>query len=114
MGQTQMSQYTIPKDFTGYLRRIRTDISVGTNKDADIRMWQRQNALDWTAPYGAPRVVRNWTAVQGEDNIELVSSIRFPELTDLWFEAKGNGAETACDVDYDLVLVRDEAPTTPQ
>lgn len=114
IGQTQLSMYTIPLGYTGYLRRIHVDVAVGTNKDADVRMWQRQNAYDTTAPYGSKRLVRQWTAVQNDNGLIYDHSPVFPALTDIWFEAKGNGATTAVDVDYDLILVKDEAPTNPQ
>ncbi len=113
-GQTEMSQFTVPLDHTAYLSRITIDVAAGTNKDADVRMWQRTNALTFSSPFGAKRIVREWDALQGESTIEFKHLPSFAALTDIWFEAKGNGAETEVDVDYDLVLVKDEAPTAPQ
>jgi len=37
-----------------------------------------------------------------------------PALTDIWLDAKGNGATTAVVADYDIFIVKDEAPTSPQ
>lgn len=114
VGQTEMSQYTIPKDYTGYLQRITVDVAAGTNKDADVIMWQRRGALTFAAPFGTKRIIREWDALQGESTIDYAYLPSFPELTDIWFEGKGNGAATEIDVDYDLILIKDESPTTPQ
>lgn len=115
VGQTELSMYTVPLDYTAYLTRIEVSVSVGTNKDADVKMWQRQGAYTTSAPFGVKRLVRQWTAVQGADNIIEYNSLpTFPALTDLYFEAKGNGATTEVDVDYDLILVKNESPQSPQ
>jgi hypothetical protein len=113
-GQTEMSMYTVPLGYTAYLSRVTVDVAAGANKDADIMMWQRTNALTFAAPFGVKRIVREWDAIQGESTIEFKHLPSFAALTDLWFEGKGNGAETEIDVDYDLILVKDEAPTVPQ
>ncbi len=114
VGQTQISQYTVPLGYTAYLTRVQVNVSVGTNKDADVRMWQRQGAYTTSAPFGTKRIIRQWLAIQGDNVIKYESNPSFPALTDLWFEAQGNGATTAIDVDYDLICVKDEAPTAPQ
>jgi hypothetical protein len=115
VGQTELSQYTVPLGYTAYLTRIQVSVSVGTNKDATVKMYQRQNAYTTAAPFGSKRLVRQWNAIQGADNlIEYQSLPSFPALTDLWLTGEGNGAETEVDIDYCLILVKDEAPTTPQ
>lgn len=114
VGQTQLSQYTVPLGYTAYLTRVQVNVSVGTNKDADVIMWQRQGAYTTSAPFGTKRIIRQWLAIQGDNVIKYESNPSFPALTDLWFEAQGNGATTAIDVDYDLICVKDEAPTAPQ
>jgi hypothetical protein len=115
VGQTELSMYTVPLGYTAYLTRVQVNVSVGTNKDADVKMWQRQDAYTTSAPFGSKRLVRQWVAVQGADNIiKYESHPTFPALTDLWFEAQGNGAATSVDIDYDLILVKDEAPVSPQ
>lgn len=114
VGQTEMTMYTIPLGYTGYLTRIHADVSIGTNKDADIRMWQRRDALTFAAPFGAKRLVRRWTAIQGESVDDFDIYQVFPALTDIWVEAQGNGATTEVDIDYDMIMVKDESPTTPQ
>lgn len=114
VGETESSLYTVPKDHTAYLERVHIHVAIGTNKDCAVKMWQCRGAYTDSAPFGAKRLVRNWTDIQGEDTVSYRSRISFPALTDIWLEAQGNGATSQIDVDYDLVLVKDDAPTTPQ
>jgi hypothetical protein len=108
IGQTQLSQYTVPKDYTCYMRRIHVDVATGQNKEADVRVWQRQMAYVSATPVSPPRIVRQWTAVQNDNEVVYEHSPEFPELTDIWMEAQGVGAATSADVDYDLICVKDE------
>lgn len=114
VGQTELSMYTVPLGYTAYLTRVQVSVSIGTNKDANVKMWQRQDAYTTTAPFGVKRLIRQWTAIQGADNlIEYQSTPKFPALTDIWATGQGNGSTTEIDVDYDLILVKDESPTVP-
>jgi hypothetical protein len=112
IGQTEQSQYTVPLGYTAYLTRI--EIDVDANKDADLKFWQRRDAYDTSAPMGAKRLIREWDAIVGQHTREYSAAPSFPSLTDLWFEAYGNGAATEVDVEYDLILVLNEAPKNPQ
>ena len=114
VGQTEMSMYTVPANHTAYLLGVGFDVQAGTNKDADIHMWQRTNAYTTTAPFGAKRLIKEWIGVQGDFDHKFDSYPKFDEYTDIWFEAKGNGAVTAVSVDYDLILVHNEDLTSPQ
>jgi len=114
VGQTEMTMYTVPANHTAYLLGVGFDVSTGTNKDADIHMWQRTNAYTTSAPFGAKRLVKEWIAVQGDFNHKFNVYPKFDEYTDLWIEAKGNGAVTAVSADYDLILVHNEDLTSPQ
>lgn len=114
IGQTEQTMYTVPLDHTAYLLHVEIDVSIGANKDADVRFWQRRDAYTTSAPFGAKRLVNQWNDVQGEEILELKAMPSFPALTDLWVEAQGNGAATAVDVSYDLILVHSEAAMVPQ
>jgi len=105
MGQTQTSMYTVPLGYTAYITRAEVEVAIGTNKDADVRLWQREGAYETTAPFSSKRLVHQWEAIQGDASFRLVSYRPIPALTDIWMEAKGNGATTSVDVNYDLFLV---------
>lgn len=104
-GQTLMSMFSVPLGFTAYLMRVHVDVAVGTNKDCDIRLWQRPNNRTRSAPFGAKIIVKKWTELQGQEDIVFRSTPAFAELTDIWMEAKAT-ATSACDIDYDLVCIR--------
>lgn len=115
IGQTQATHFTTPARNTAYLIKGNVSVAIGTNKDADVKMWQRRNAYNVTAPFGGKRLIHQWEAIQGANNpLDLAAYIPFPPLTDIWLEGKGNGAATSIDVQYDLVCIEDEAATTPQ
>lgn len=103
---TQLSMYTIPAGYTGYLLGVGIDVAAGANKDADVRMWTRENAYTTTAPYGAACIVHQWASVQGENDVLFTSPLVFPALSDIWFDARGNGAITAVDCHYSIVIVQ--------
>ena len=103
-GQTQMSMYTVPRNYTCFL--VRVELDVASNKSADVIMWQRTNALSFTAPFGVKRTVQEWDALQGQASTDHVAYPVFEELTDIWLEASGGGATTEVDVEYDLICVQ--------
>jgi len=112
-GQSETTGYTIPLDYTCYLKYIIVDIAVGTNKDCDVRMWQRRDAYTVAAPFGAKRIVRGWDDVQGSHPVTYHALPFFPALTDLWFEGTCS-AESEISVEYDLFCIKGDNPTTPQ
>ena len=114
IGQTQLSMYTIPANYTGYIFKVGVEIASGANKDADVRMWSRRDAYVTSAPYGAKRLMHQWAAVQGSNLLEFDSPVVLPALTDVWLEAQGNGAITEVDCHYSVFIVKDEAPVAPQ
>jgi len=101
-GQSQLSQYTVPANFTAYLTRI--DFHAATGKPSDIRMWQRQNAQIVAAPFQAKRLVYEADG-EGELLEDLKEYTQFPEMTDLWCSASTTGGGGVVSVTYDLYLV---------
>lgn len=103
-GQSQTSQYTVPAGYTAYL--IRANISCEATKPATVTFWQRRTAQTVTAPYSAKRMIATWLSVTDSVARVFDSHISFPEKTDLWASATGNGAATAVEFAYDLILIR--------
>ncbi len=114
-GQTQLSMYSVPANYTGYLRHAHGSVSAGANKDATIRLYRVQNADDVSAPMSnaGKRLIHKWEQLQGIAELDFYSLPSFPEKTDLWWTAYGSSA-TSVSVVYDLILVKDDAPTNPQ
>lgn len=115
VGETQLSQFTVPLGYTGYIRKIELSIETGSNKvDADVQFWQRRDAYTTAAPFGAKRLMKEWNGIQGYVPSSQQSLPSVPALTDLWFAGQGNGAISEIDVDYEVLIIKDETGTTPQ
>lgn len=104
LGQTQMTHYTVPAGWTAYVRDIQ--ISAKASKSVDVIFLQRQNADDTTAPLSAKRLIDYYdglnTFVQFDHGPTPLGP--FPEKTDLWWAAKGDGVSSAVSVNYGINL----------
>ena len=98
-GQTQYLGVVVPKGRTGYLlgADFYCDAQAGagpSNKSANIRIMQRQGALNTVTP-SSIRIVQHFDGVVGHAEFEPIAPIGpFPELTEIWGEAWGDGAVT--------------------
>lgn len=102
-GQSQGTHYTIPAGKTGYIKRI--SISMDTGKSVDIIVKIRNDANVISAPAGVVRSPHHWKGIATPVEEIFYANNQFSEYTDIWFEAKGNGAVAEVEVDYDLILV---------
>ena len=104
MGQTQVARYTVPKDMTAYVTQI--ELNVNAAKPADVAWFQRQKADVVVAPMTAPRLVEYYDGVDGQRLIQHHDTPYgpFPEKTDIWFAAKGDGNATKVTADFEIVL----------
>lgn len=105
-GVSQSAHYTTPAGKTGYLQRYH--ITVDANKEADVKMFKRENADDTSAPVSPKVFVTGSLQLKGVDQEVLEALPSFPPMTDIWWEGStGSGAEPAIEVDYDIILVDD-------
>lgn len=103
VGQTQRSQYTVPAGKTAYIKRI--NITAESSKSVDVRLFQRLSADTVAAPFGAVRIVGQWTGVAGEIQEKIGSNHIIAEKTDLYVSAKVSTGTASVAVNYDLILV---------
>ena len=115
LGQSQMSVYSVPADYTAYIVKVAAYVSSGSSKDADVHMYRRQNA-DITAAgsTNAKRIIHHWSGMQGREQYEFRVMPAISEKSDIWLEAKAIGNDTAIDCTYDLILVKFDSPFAPQ
>ena len=106
-GQTQIAVYTVPAGKTAYLMRL--NVVVDGSKSATVRMYQRRNADDVSAPFsGGRRIVHAFDALLGEASKMFPVFPGFPEKTDIWVAAtKDSSGTTSVGAQFDLVLVDD-------
>lgn len=111
-GQTQLTMYTVPDGYTAYLREANINVDTAANKELTLRMYQRQDADDTSAPMASKRLVHMSPGLSGEARITFQSPPSFPGKTDLWWTSEGTSG-SAVSVDYDLWLAID-AIVNPQ
>ena len=105
MGQTEQTVNTVPAGHTAYLRDIEIVISDGNT--SDIRMFQRQNADTFSAPFQSRRIVAEINDSKGAIERSFHSWVAFPAMTDIWVEARKitGGGSAGVAVDYDVTLI---------
>lgn len=102
IGQTEMSQFTVPAGKTAYLTRLKC--TVASTKACDVEMFQRAGANVVSAPFTSKRIIHEFLAVDGNDDIIFDSYIKFTEYTDLWLAAKAVSGTSGVSVNYDLII----------
>lgn len=102
-GQSQFAGYTVPTGKTAYW--FGAHIMVDAGKAADVRFCQRRTFNDTSAPLESIRIVVYFDGVLGHMNFGPRSPIVFPALTDIWWEARGSGAQTEVSIDFELLIV---------
>ena len=103
-GQTQYGAYTISAGKTGYVQMA--FVKADAAKAADFRVFTRTPFNDNTTPFGPKRLRLYFDGVLGYMPLRDVTSIiTLPELTDIWVEARGGGANTEVSIDFNIVEV---------
>jgi len=110
LGQSEIGLYTIPKGYHAHLGNLFAHNN--GNKVANIYMFQRINASDVIAPYGARRILfQIHGLVGGEILMPKSISGAFSETTDLGFMANTDTGTTEVSVDFELLLIKGDHKT---
>ena len=100
-GQTELSNYTIPNGYTGYLKDYVVSCLDTSSNDASVAIWYRE--LN-----GAVRLIRPVSVSTDTDSVRnIYGGISIPEKTDFMFRVVSvvnNNAEVT--VDYNLLVVK--------
>lgn len=105
-GQTQIAVYTIPLGYRGYLIHVDAKMAGSTAQFANIRIYKRENALDFSAPFSSIRVVENYPEIVNLSDDRFEGSVSFEPLTDVWATAQrvGGGGDVAVNVSFGIEL----------
>lgn len=99
----QMSQYTVPTGKTAYLTQASLEVAVDDGKDAHVIIWARERGDIVSAPYKPAYKVFEWERAQGVlPGHEFKKEPVFPEHTDIWASAQGNGDKAPVYIDMHL------------
>ncbi len=106
-GQSQYCGWTVPVNKTAYLLSVHVTVSVGTNKECDVRCFTRNTIDDVSAPMPAKRLKLYWDGVQEPFTYKPCGpEFELPEKSDIWFEAQ-SGATSEVSIDFELLVVDD-------
>ena len=92
-----------------YITNITVNIQAGTNKSADVILYEREGILDTSAPMDPRRIIWNRFDIEGAHTEIFKSHIKIKQLTDLWFRAEAEGAGTRIDVKCHFYLLDRDA-----
>lgn len=103
---TQIAAYTVPNGWTAFIKSA--EISVDSNKVADILGFSRTGVLQTAAPYDAMRVFVEYGAAVGTIQIKpVVPYGPFPANTDFGFMGKVSATTGEIDIDIEIILIRE-------
>lgn len=106
-GQSQFAGFTVPLGHEAFLASVHIDVDAGANKVANVRMFQRRDILNTTAPMSSRRIKLHFDGIVGSTNLQPATpGGTIPALTDVWFEGWGDGAISQVSVDFELILVK--------
>jgi len=107
-GQSQYTGWTTPINKTAYLLSLHISVDSATNKEADVRIFTRENIDDVSAPMSSKRLKLFFDGIEGgyryyPKGPEFIINAK----ADLWAEARGDTNNTQVSVDFELLVVDD-------
>ena len=106
-GQTHMAIYTVPAGKTLYLSRAEA-FADQTGREYVVKIYQRLDADDSTAPVSAARVMHIFTTSNpSAQTLNLNGATAFPAKTDIWVTGVGDSAGNGLAVSLQGYLVTD-------
>jgi hypothetical protein len=106
-GQSEIGVYSIPDGHNGYL--LSTEVFSDSAKVTEILFFQRTGILQAAAPYDAMRVVFEERMEGGETTIDFRAPIKFVGPADVGILAKVSATTAEVDVDFELLIVKNDS-----
>lgn len=104
-GQSQFAGFTIQDGYYGELASA--FFTVDALKAADMKIMTRANITDVTTPYSPKRLKLYFDGVLGAFSYKpVVPEFIMDPLTDIWVEAKGDGAQTEVSANMEILLTK--------
>jgi len=106
IGQTQISGYTIPAGYTGYL--LSKTITVESNKPASVYFFKRENADDVATPFtGTMRLFEQNDGISTPFSVGLKAPIqKLNEKTDVGFFAKVGTGTASVSTEFQILVIK--------
>lgn len=100
--QSQIGAYTVPLGHTAYL--LDYTVTLDSGKKVDFAFFSRENILQTSAPYSAMRLNFQEIGLAAPFTRRFPDPVKFPELTDIGFLAKG-ATTPSVTVDFNILLI---------
>ena len=110
-GQSTIARYTVPAGKNALLTRFSSNFQ-STTKTANIYLLQRPSADVTSAPFGAKRLVIEFTGISGTIERKIDSFIKFEEKTDIWVAAIASAVGAKVAAQFDLIMFDTTSATT--
>lgn len=101
--QSQIGAYTVPLGYTAYL--LDYTVTLDSGKTVDFAFFLRENILQTSAPYSAMRLKFQEIGLAAPFTRNFPDPVKFPELTDIGFLAKGQSTPSVT-VDFNILLIQ--------
>ena len=109
VGEASNGFWSVPLGKVLYITDLTVNVQAGTNKSADVILYEREDILDSSVPVAPRRILWNRFDIEGAHTETFKSHIKIKALTDLWFRAEAEGAGTRIDVKCHFYLVDADA-----
>jgi len=109
LGEASNGYWTVPLDKVLYITDLSVNVQIGTNKTADIILYEREGILNTSAPQDPRRIIWNRFGIEGAHQETFKSHVKIKQLTDLWFRAKAEANDTRVDVKLHFYLLDGDA-----
>lgn len=103
VGQTQLSMFTVPRNYRALVNRASMRVESGGN--SKFIFYFRPNADIVAAPYQGRRVVDVYPNVNVGFDLVPQYPVLFDEKTDLWWAGDATGGSADISVNYSVLLV---------
>jgi hypothetical protein len=89
-GEAGNGYWSVPLGKVMYITRLEVIPDVATNKTVDVILYEREDILTTTAPFGPRRILWKESAVDTSVEKEFKSHLKVKSLADVWFRAKAS------------------------
>jgi len=104
-GQSQIAALTVPRGYQLWI--IGITITIESNKEVSVALFQRRNVLDTAAPYSAMRVIEEHTGLTGELLFKYDAPYGpYPPLTDIGLMGRTIAQTADISVQFSYLLER--------
>jgi len=105
LGEASNGFWTVPLGKVMYITDVTVNVQAGTNKSADVILYEREGILDTSAPMDPRRIIWNRFGIEGAHTETFKTHVKIKQLTDIFFRVKAQASGTRVDVKCHFYLL---------